>query len=115
MKSYILSSILLVSGYNIPVKSETVMASYYGHGENLQHYTSSGERFNPKEFTAAHRTLPFGTRVKVSIGNRSVIVKINDRGPARYTGRDIDLSYSAARELGLLARGTGRVQLEILY
>ena len=76
--------------------------------------TASGEPYHPDSLTAAHRTLPFGTRVRVTNrGNgRSVIVRINDRGPFRPAGRIIDLSGRAARELGFT--GVARVDLTLL-
>lgn len=82
-------------------------ASWYGSG----HRTANGERFNPAGLTAAHRSLPFGTRVRVTYGARSVVVRINDRGPF-IAGRTIDLSRGAARAIGL--SGVGRVHLAIL-
>ncbi len=89
-------------------------ASYYGakhHGKR----TASGERFNQHALTAAHRTLPFGTRVKVTNLNndRSVVVRINDRGP-HIRGRIIDLSREAADRLGMLRAGVVRVRVESL-
>lgn len=77
--------------------------------------TASGEAFNPARMTAAHRSLPFGSRVRVTHrGNgRSVIVRINDRGPY-HGGRVIDLSEAAARSIGLARAGTGDVRLELL-
>lgn len=74
--------------------------------------TASGERANPESYTAAHRTLPFGTMVRVTnLGNgRSVVVRINDRGP--FTGgRVIDLSRRAAADLGFIRAGTARVKI----
>ena|SRR5208337_2600005 len=93
-----------------------VMASYYGRGagEKLSRYTSDGEVFDPYSLTAAHRTLPFGTRVRVTYGDRSVVVRIADRGPAAWTGRAIDITYGAALRLGLVARGVGLVTLAVL-
>lgn len=87
-------------------------ASYYGkahHGKR----TASGERFNQNALTAAHRTLAFGTRVKVTNldNGRSVIVRINDRGPFGR-GRIIDVSKAAAEQLNMLRSGTARVRLE---
>ncbi len=92
--------------------AETGIASYYSsslHGRT----TASGEVYDETKLTAAHRTLPFGTRVRVTnLGNdRSVIVVINDRGPFAK-GRIIDLSRRAARELDFLQEGLTRVQLE---
>lgn len=77
--------------------------------------TASGERYDPAQFTAAHRTLPFGTLVRVTnvANGRSVIVRINDRGPFTR-GRMIDVSRAAADELGLVARGHGMVELALI-
>lgn len=90
------------------------MASFYGaelHGRR----TASGERFDMHGLTAAHRTLPFGTRVVVTnpANGRSVTVRINDRGPF-HGNRLIDLSRAAASEIGLIARGQGRVELAVI-
>lgn len=87
-------------------------ASYYGayhHGRR----TANGERFDMHAMTAAHRTLRFGTRVRVSYGSRSVVVRINDRGPF-VRGRCIDLSKGAAARLGMLRAGVGRVRVEVV-
>jgi rare lipoprotein A len=86
-------------------------ASYYAY----QGKVASGGRFNPNGLTAAHRTLPFGTRVRVTDpkSGRSVIVTINDRGPFGH-GRVIDVSLGAARELGMLGRGIIFVQADVL-
>jgi rare lipoprotein A len=88
-------------------------ASWYGPGFHGKE-TASGERYDQEELTAAHPTLPFGTRVRVTLveTGRSVVVRINDRGPT--TDRIIDLSRAAARELGLIEPGTGEVRIEIL-
>jgi rare lipoprotein A len=87
------------------------MASYYWEPQAL----ASGGRFNPNALTAAHKTLPFGTRVRVThLGNgRSVDVKINDRGPY-VAGRIIDLSKAAAGVIGMTAQGVARVAVEVL-
>jgi len=92
----------------------TGVASYYGrrfHGR----LTANGERFNMNEMTAAHRTLPFGSRVRVTNSNngRSVVVRINDRGPF-IRGRHIDLSRAAAEEIGMISRGHSNVELELI-
>src|SRR5271156_888731 len=90
------------------------MASWYG--SVLQgHRPASGRRFDMNELTAAHRTLPFGSRVKVTDlrNRRSVIVTINDRGTLR-PGREIDLSLGAAQELHMISRGLDPVRLELL-
>ncbi len=94
--------------------SGMVIASYYGHGERLNTHTASGERFRPEGLTAAHRTLPLGTKLLVRCGRRSVVVRVNDRGPAAWTGRSIDLSRGAAARLGLIKKGTGRVSISVL-
>ena len=89
----------------------TGMASFYWQG----HTTASGARFNPEGMTAAHRSLPFGTRVRVThLGNgRTVEVRINDRGPF-VGGRIIDLSRGAAGVLGMHGQGVARVQVTVL-
>ena len=86
-------------------------ASFYWQGSQ----TASGERFDKRELTAAHRTLPFGTRVRVTnlATGRSVTVRINDRGPF-VAGRDIDLSRAAAEELGMVGRGVAKVKLTVV-
>ena len=87
------------------------MASWYGESQ----MTASGERFDRHAMTAAHRTLPFGTRVRVTNlkNGRSVVVRINDRGPYGH-GRIIDLSEAAARRLGMIAAGVVPVTIEVV-
>lgn len=87
------------------------VASWYGPGF-AGRKTANGEKFRPSGLTAAHRSLPFGTRVKVTNleNERSVIVRINDRGPFVH-GRLIDLSFGAAKKIGLLGTGTGKVRV----
>lgn len=89
-------------------------ASWYGPGFAGRH-TANGEIFNPAELTAAHRTLPFNTRVRVThmATGQSVTVRINDRGPFK-DNRIIDLSRAAADVIGLTASGVGLVELEVL-
>jgi len=97
------------------VKSvSTGQASWYGPGF-YGNRTASGEVLRPGTLTAAHRTLPFGTQVRVTnMGNgRSAIVRINDRGPF-HGHRVIDLAHGAASNLGLVASGTATVKLEVL-
>lgn len=88
------------------------VASWYGKEFHGRH-TASGERFNSMAMTAAHRTLPLGSYVKVTCARsrKSVVVRINDRGPFRRT-RIIDLSYAAAVALGIQQAGTARVEIE---
>ena len=87
------------------------MASYYGNESGRE--TASGVRFNENSMTAAHRSLPFGTRLKVTHAGRSVVVTINDRGPF-VRGRVLDLSTGAARAIGLSGQGVGRVVAEAM-
>jgi rare lipoprotein A len=87
------------------------MASFYGNESGSK--TASGQRFNQNALTAAHRTLPFGTKLRVTHGSRSVVVTVNDRGPFVH-GRVLDLSTAAAREVGLTSAGVGRVTAEVL-
>lgn len=91
--------------------SMTGVASYYWQGQT----TATGERFNKRDLTAAHKTLPFGTRVRVTCVNtgKSVVVRINDRGPFK-PGRVIDLSERAAEDIGMTGRGLTKVRLEVL-
>jgi rare lipoprotein A len=96
-----------------PTSVEEGLASFYAdsfHGSE----TASGEEYNKRADTAAHRTLAFGTRVKVTNleNGKSVWVRINDRGP-HVEGRIIDLSGSAARKLGITKAGTAKVRVEI--
>ena len=90
------------------------VASWYGHGYHGKK-TASGERFDQNGLTAAHVSWAFGTRVRVTFPRtgRSVVVRINDRFPS-HKGRVIDLSKGAARAIGLIGPGTGRVRLEVL-
>lgn len=90
------------------------VASWYGPGFH-GNKTSSGEVYDQFDLTAAHRTLPLGTRVAVThlATGKTVEVRINDRGPF-VDDRVIDLSYAAARQLGLVGPGTGRVRLQVL-
>jgi rare lipoprotein A len=122
--SYLAATVLIVALGTIGCASTRVLspgpeaavgtASYYGR-ELAGRRTASGEVYETSRLTAAHRTLPFGTRVRVTNldNGRQVVVRINDRGPFRK-GRIIDVSYAAARELGLIAPGTARVRLDVL-
>lgn len=92
-------------------RSFSGMASFYGNESGSK--TASGARFNQNAMTAAHRSLPFGTKLKVTHGDRSVVVTINDRGPF-IRGRVLDLSTGAARAVGLTSRGVGKVTAEVV-
>lgn len=87
------------------------LASFYTEGTQ----TASGEKFDTHELTAAHRTLPFGTRLRVTnvATGRSVTVRVNDRGPF-VPGRVVDVSYSAAETLGMVGGGVAKVKLDVV-
>jgi rare lipoprotein A len=98
------------------VKSTQVgWASWYGKPHQGRK-TASGEHFSRQQFTAAHRSLPLGTKVKVTNlrTKQQVVVKINDRGPYAGGTRIIDLSEAAAKRVGLLERGTDRVEVAVV-
>jgi rare lipoprotein A len=101
------------SRQEVAPESSYVMASWYGadfHGRP----TSSGEIFNMYSLTCAHRAYPFGTKLKVTntANKKTVECIVNDRGPF-VEGRDLDLSYAAAREIGVTGPGTGKVLIEV--
>jgi rare lipoprotein A len=102
------------SSYSDQVFVKSGLASWYGSGHHGNR-TASGDKFDMNVYTAAHKTLEFGTKVKVlNIDNgRMVVVTINDRGPY-VKGRIIDLSKSAASQLGCMRKGICRVKLEIV-
>ncbi len=87
------------------------LASFYGNESGRQ--TASGQRFDQSKLTCAHRSLPFGTKLRVTHDGRSVVVTVNDRGPY-VKGRVLDLSTAAARAVGLTGAGVGRVTAEII-
>lgn len=91
------------------------LASWYGPGFNGKR-TASGERYDQDALTAAHCCWPLGTRVRVTLVStgKSVVVRINDRMPPNRKGRIIDVSRGAARRIGLIGPGTGRVRIELL-
>lgn len=87
------------------------VASFYSEGAR----TANGEKFDPNQLTAAHPTLPFGTKLRVTNtkNGQSVTVRVNDRGPFVH-GRAVDVSYSAARALGMVGSGTANVKLDVV-
>jgi peptidoglycan lytic transglycosylase len=87
------------------------IASFYSDEQQ----TANGEKFNPRALTAAHKSLPFGTRLRVTnvATGRSVTVRINDRGPY-VRGRVVDVSYSAAESLGIVGKGIAKVKLDVI-
>jgi rare lipoprotein A len=95
----------------VPGDAKLGLASFYAGSSR----TASGERLNPAELTAAHPSLPFGTRVRVTSVDtgRSVVVRVNDRGPF-VKGRALDVSYSAAKQLDMTERGVAKVKMEVL-
>lgn len=90
------------------------LVSWYGSESGAR--TANGEPFRPDGLTCAHRSLPFGTRVRVTdlATRRSVICRVNDRGPARRLGRTLDLARGAARALGTLGRGVIRARIAVV-
>ncbi|MGZ3311787.1 MAG: septal ring lytic transglycosylase RlpA family protein [Xanthobacteraceae bacterium] len=92
-------------------RSFSGMASYYGNEAGSR--TASGQRMNSNAMTCAHRSLPFGTKLRVTHGGSSVVVTVNDRGPF-IRGRVLDLSTGAARAIGLTRAGVGRVTAEVV-
>ena len=87
------------------------IASFYGNESGSK--TASGQRFNQNALTCAHRSLPFGTRLRVTHGGNSVVVTVNDRGPF-VRGRVLDLSTAAARAVGITGSGVGMVTAEVM-
>jgi rare lipoprotein A len=87
-------------------------ASWYGPESGS--VTANGERFHPDGLTAASRTLPFGSYVRVTYKGKSVMVRVNDVGPAKWTGRCIDLSRGAAKAIGLTKAGVGVVTITVI-
>lgn len=87
------------------------IASFYGNESGSK--TASGQRFNQNAMTCAHRSLPFGTKLRVTHGGQSVVVTVNDRGPF-IKGRVLDLSTAAARAIGLTSAGVGKVTAEVV-
>ena len=113
IRSVVIVALLCVASSH--VSAEQGRASHYGHGDGFHgRKTASGERFNAAGMTAAHRTRPMGSYVRVTnlANGRSVRVRINDRGPARRTGKIIDPSYGASRVIGM--GGTAKVSVQEL-
>jgi rare lipoprotein A len=128
MKRFLIAAVSLCAAgiFAVPATAQTAaasvaaapfelgMASFFA-AEMAGRRTANGETCDPATLTAAHRTLPFGTKLRVTnpANGKSVIVRINDRGPFAR-GRVIDLSKAAAAEIGLVQRGHGRVELHRL-
>ena len=110
-KFIVLTSLVCISPLKAFAKDGAISAgkaSYYSSGAR----TANGEHFNPNGYTAAHRTLPFGTRLRVTntANGHSVLVRVNDRGPFIH-GRVLDLSRGAAKAIGMIGAGTAHVQI----
>lgn len=95
---------------SVPASAATMVASWYGPGFHGKK-TASGERFNQNALTAAHKSLPFGTKLKVTFKGRTVVVRVNDRGPFTR-GRHLDLSKGAASKIG--CRGVCTVRVVVI-
>lgn len=95
-------------------QAETGKASWYGFESGNR--TASGEKFNPHGKTVAHRSLPFGTMLRITdpYSGRTVTCRVSDRGPAKRTGRVLDLSRGCASELGIIARGVAHVEYSVI-
>lgn len=108
--------LLLFSGFTAVAQEETQTGKASFYADRLEgRRTASGEIFSQSELTAAHKTLPFGTKIKVTnlANNKFVIVEVNDRGPFTH-GRIIDLSKSAAKKLGFIDLGVTDVIIEVV-
>lgn len=96
--------------FTVPASASKMVASWYGPGFHGKR-TASGERFNQNALTAAHKSLPFGTKLRVTYKGRSIIVRVNDRGPFTK-GRHLDLSKEAARKIG--CKGVCTVKVSVI-
>lgn len=92
--------------------AQPVRASWYG--AEMGRRTANGARWNPSGLTCAHRSLPFGTRLRLTFRARTAVCTVTDRGPAAWTGRALDLSKGTARAIGLLGVGVAIVNMERL-
>ena len=92
-----------------PAHAGSMVSSYYWQGKQ----TANGEHYNSEGLTAAHKTLPFGTKLRVTYHGKSVVVRVNDRGPF-IKGRNLDLSRGAARRLGMLNTGVATVEVGVM-
>jgi rare lipoprotein A len=119
--SFVKNGRVAVTKKHTPFASDKNAAETQGTSHGLASFyteetqTASGERFDTRELTAAHRTLPFGTRLRVTnvATGRSVTVRVNDRGPF-VPGRVVDVSYSAAETLGMVGGGIAKVKLDVI-
>ncbi len=115
MPPRLLPALALLLSVSFPVEGwGCTVTSWYGGGERLARHTANGEVFRPSGLTAAHRKLAFGTKLRVTYAGRSVVVRINDRGPHPKTGRSLDLSRAAAVSLGIIHRGVACVGVTVV-
>lgn len=110
------AAVVGVLALSLPSEAQTGRASWYGGGEKLNRHTANGEVFKPSGLSCAHRTIRLGSKVRVTNlrNGRSVICRVNDRGPAAWTGKIIDLSRGAAKQLGMIRAGIARVRITII-
>lgn len=101
LKVGLVSLILIMPSYGYAQSHKAGKISFYSEGSK----TSSGERFNKRALTCAHRTIPFGTVVRVGYRGKVVSCRVNDRGPAKWTGRILDVSLASAQALGMTQAG----------
>jgi rare lipoprotein A len=101
----ILAIYFLLAGV-VPSEAACGLASWYGAESGSR--TANGEFFDGTSMTVAHKTLPFGTKLRVTLGGKSALVRVNDRGPF-VRGRSMDLSRAVAKKIGLLPKGVARV------
>jgi rare lipoprotein A len=111
---YVIFLILLggcQSAYSSSINSSNIVASWYQKGK----FTANGQRFDPNGLSAAHRTLPFGTKLRLTnpTNGKSIIVTVNDRGPFIH-GTGLDVSRGAAQQLGFISKGKTKLQMQVL-
>lgn len=107
-----LTFMLPLGAFAASCRGQIVTASWYGPESGNR--TANGEHFDGSSMTAAHRSLPFGTMLRVTYRGKSVVVRINDRGPAARTRRQLDLSAASARRIGMIRAGVAKVCVERL-
>ena len=112
VKSFIILIIIIILNSSSNIGEKIMVASYY-HNSLHGRKTANGEIYDENKLTCAHKTLPFGTVLQVSRGEDTVIVVVNDRGPF-IRGRDLDLSFAAAKQLRMIQKGVIKVKYEIL-
>lgn len=111
---WIMAAIVIVAAVFMiaTARAETMRASFYG--SEMGSHTASGARWRPMGLTCAHRTWRMGSHLRVTYRGRSQVCVVNDRGPARFTGRSLDMSRGMARAIGMEAAGVGIVDVERL-